>query len=232
MTRTWILVALVALGTVALIGIVAAAAPDEYEGRTIAGVMGWQGAPWLERDGRAREENTPLLMERLAVKPGQVVLDLGCGTGFHTRRLSAAVGPKGEVYCVDLQPQMLELAKARAEAAGLTNIRFVEGKPHAVPAPKGAIDLLIMVDVYHELEDPKAMLAEMHRVLKPDGRVALVEFRLEGHTAAHIKVDHRMSVDQVRKEWLPAGFALQERFDGLPTQHLFLFTKTQPASHE
>ena len=105
----------------------ASAGDDTYQGRPIAPVMGWQGAPWLEREGREAEEDTPTLMRKLRVKPGQTVLDLGCGSGFHARRLAPLVGDTGKVLCVDLQPEMLEIAERFARGAGITNIEFVRG---------------------------------------------------------------------------------------------------------
>ncbi len=205
----------------ALAGWVAASPPATYEGRPIADVMGWQGARWLEREGRAQEEATAALVRELGVAPGDVVVDLGCGSGFHARRLAARVKPGGVVYCVDLQPEMLVIAERLAVEAGLDNVRFVKGQPDRVPLPDGSADLLLMVDVYHELADPAGVLADLRRVLAPDGQVALVEFRREGNSAAHIKVDHRMSAAQIRREWTGAGFAVARRFDGLPSQHLF-----------
>lgn len=201
----------------------AACASDDHEGRPIADVMSWRGAPWLEREGRAAEEDTATLIRRMKLKRGHTVLDLGCGSGFHARRIAKEIGPTGIVVCVDLQPEMLEIARQLATRDGIDNIRFVEGAPDRVPAETGTVDRLLMVDVYHELARPVPVLADIRRVLAPKGQVALVEYRLEGDTAAHIKQDHRMSVAQVQKEWLPAGFRLTETYQGLPSQHLFLF---------
>ncbi|MBX2801536.1 MAG: methyltransferase domain-containing protein [Myxococcales bacterium] len=202
--------------------------PQTYEGRPIAQVMSWRGADWLERPDRAAEEATDRMLKRLRVKPGHTVVDLGCGSGFHARRLARLVGEQGQVICVDLQPEMLEIARRLASAEGLDNLRFVRGEPSRVPVVAGSVDVLLMVDVYHELAEPGPMLASIRASLKPTGRVALVEYRLEGATAAHIKRDHRMSTLQVRKEWEPAGFSLAGHFERLPSQHLFLFALSSP----
>lgn len=190
--------------------------------------MSYHGAPWLERPGRAEEEAPELLLAAIGLDGGETVVDLGCGSGYYTRRLAQAVGESGEVYGVDIQPEMLELLRRSAEEAGLDNVVPVLGATDDMRLPPqvvGEVDLILLVDVYHEIQDPAAMLANMRQALAPGGRVALVEFRLEGETAAHIKPDHRMSIEQVRREWEPAGFELVELVEELPTQHLFLFRR-------
>jgi SAM-dependent methyltransferase len=196
---------------------------EEYRGRPIADVMSFRGAPWLERDDRDREENTTLLVELLGLEPGDRVADLGCGSGYFARRMARAVGESGRVLCVDIQAQMLEIAARLAEQEGLDTIEMVHSEPDDPKIPPGSVDLILLVDVYHELADPEPMLAKMRAALAPGGRVALVEYRLEDDSGAHIKLEHRMSVEQVRREWEPAGFALLELIEELPTQHLFLF---------
>ncbi len=198
-------------------------AGPQYEGRPIAQVMGWQGHTWLERNSREAEEDPAALHELLAAKSGQTVLDLGCGSGYHARRLAGAVGEKGRVLCVDLQPEMLTIAEQHAKREGIENIEFVRGAADRVPVRPGRVDLVLMVDVYHELSDPAAVLASLKQALAPGGEVAVVEFRLEGTSASHIKVDHRMAKAQVIEEWTKAGYALRRAEDGLPTQHLLVF---------
>jgi len=192
--------------------------PD-HQGRPIAPVMGWQGGDWLEREGRAEEEATDRMLKQLKLAPGDTVADLGCGTGFHARPMKRLVGPQGVVHCVDLQPEMLERAGKLAAAAGV-ELSLVQGEEARIPLPDDSVDHLLMVDVYHELQDPSAMLAEMKRVLAPEGTVHFVEFRLEGFSAKHIKREHRMALEQVRSELAGAGFEVVRTYDKLPSQHL------------
>jgi ubiquinone/menaquinone biosynthesis C-methylase UbiE len=191
----------------------------EHEGRPIAPVMGWQGGDWLKRDGREAEEATDRMLKQLKLEPGDRVADLGCGTGFHARRMKGLVGPQGVVHCVDLQPEMLARAGRLAAAAGV-ELSLVHGEASRIPLPDEGVDHLLMVDVYHELQDPTAMLAEMKRVLAPHGTVHFVEFRLEGATAGHIKREHRMALTQVQTELAKAGFEVVGSYDKLPSQHL------------
>lgn len=197
--------------------------PGTYKGRKIADVMSFRGAGWLERATRIEEENPDALIAALPIEKGMLVVDIGCGSGYHARRLAAAVGPEGTVLCNDIQPQMLRMASLLAAREGITNISTVLGTEDDPKLPKGEVDLMLIVDVYHEFSQPEPMLHSMREALAPDGVIALVEFRLEGRSAAHIKLDHRMSIEQVMKEWIPAGYELVERIDSLPTQHLFLF---------
>ncbi|MCY3972061.1 MAG: class I SAM-dependent methyltransferase [Acidobacteria bacterium] len=197
--------------------------PGVYKGRKIADVMSFRGAGWLERASRIEEENPDALMAALPIEEGMLVVDIGCGSGYYARRMAAVVGPEGSVLCNDIQPQMLRIAEELARREGVTNMSTVLGTEDDPRLPEGEVDLMLLVDVYHEFSEPEAMLETMREALSPDGVIALAEFRLEGRTAAHIKLDHRMSIEQVMKEWLPAGYELVERIDSLPTQHLFLF---------
>ena len=203
--------------------------PGIYRGRQIAHVMSYRGAPWLERDNRDAEEDTGALLKRMALVPGQTVADLGCGSGYYSRRMAEMVGPTGTVFAVDVQPEMLDLLRENAQQAGLDNIVAVQGRDDDPFLPDGEMDWLLLVDVYHELQQPDAVLARMLESLAPGGRIALAEYRLDGTSAAHIKTEHRMSIDQVRKEWEPAGFELEEVWEELPTQHLFIFKRAGDA---
>lgn len=200
-----------------------------YEGREIADVMSFHGARWLERDSRIEEEDPQALIDLLPLKPGDTAVDMGCGSGYYARRLAARVGPEGRVLCVDIQPEMLEIARRLAERDGISNIEYILGTSDDPMLEAATVDLILLVDVYHEFAAPDAMLERMRTALKPDGVAALAEYRLEGDTAAWIKLEHRMSVEQVKKEWLPAGFALKELYEALPSQHLFLFEAGTPS---
>ena len=198
----------------------------EYKGRRIAQTMHWTGAEWLIRQDREREENAALMLEELKLKPGWTVCDLGCGNGYHALTMAGTVGKDGRILAVDIQPQMLEMLKARAEGRGLKNIETIKGEAWDPHLPDGSCDLILLVDVYHEFSHPEHLLKAMHRALKPDGVVALVEFREEDRTVP-IKPEHKMSKAQILKEWLPMGFALEREFDGLPWQHLMFFRRAE-----
>jgi predicted methyltransferase len=193
--------------------------------RTPAHVMSFHGAGWLERPEREEKEQPEKTLAAMNLKPGDVVADIGCGTGYYARRIAKQVAPEGKVYGVDIQPEFIALIKEYCEKENITNVVPVLGKEDDPLLPKGALDWIILVDVYHEFQQPAPMLARMKESLKPDGRVALVEYRLDGPTAQHIKIDHRMSPEQVMKEWLPAGFELEVQHEFLPSQHLFIFRK-------
>jgi SAM-dependent methyltransferase len=197
----------------------AAAAPA----RRPANVMSFHGADWLERPGRAEQERPELTLQAMALRPGQTVAEIGCGTGFYARRLARLVAPGGTVYAEDIQPEMIDLLKRYAAPEEIGNIVPVVGGETDPKLPPGRMDWILLVDVYHEFQRPRPMLAAIRRSLAPGGRVALVEYRKEGETAAHIHPEHRMSVEQVLAEWRPAGFELVERREELPTQHLFIF---------
>jgi len=193
--------------------------------RRPAPVMGWQGAAWLERADRDEEQRPDEVIRKMGLRDGQVVADLGAGSGYFTRRMAQAVAPSGRVYAVDVQPEMIALLKSNLEKAGIENVVAVLSTADDPKLPTGALDWILLVDVYHELQQPKAVLARMREALKPAGRVALVEYRLEGLTALHIREEHRMSPKQVLAEWEPAGFRLVKRHEFLPTQHFFVFEK-------
>ncbi|MCK5941407.1 MAG: class I SAM-dependent methyltransferase [Planctomycetes bacterium] len=200
-----------------------AAGRATYLGREVAHTMHWTGAGWLMRATREHEENGALLRRWLAVRPGQAVCDLGCGNGYHTLPLAEAVGTTGTVFAVDLQPQMLKLLAQRVDAAGLDNVRYV---PATVDDPKlaaGSCDLVLMVDVYHELSHPVRVMRHVRRALKQDGQVVLVEFRSEDPDVP-IKPEHMMSHAQVVREMASHGFALARATDELPWQHALAFT--------
>lgn len=190
-----------------------------HMGREIAQTMHYTGAPWLVRESRQREEDCRLLLEALDVRPGQTVCDMGCGNGFYTLELARLVGPRGRVYAVDIQPEMLRMLAENATAAGLRNIRPVLGTPVDPRLPAGTIDVALCVDVYHEFSHPEAMLERIRTSLAPAGRLVLAEFRGED-AAVPIKPLHKMTKAQIRAELEPAGFEVVREFDRLPWQHL------------
>jgi ubiquinone/menaquinone biosynthesis C-methylase UbiE len=191
-------------------------------GRIIAGVMGHEGAPWLDRPEREAEERPSRAVQELKLGAGMVVADFGAGSGYYTERLARAVGPTGRVLAVDLQPEMLQMVGARAKKLGLTNIELVRSTPDDPHLPPGAVDLILMVDVYHELAAPQRVLRAMKAALSPRGRIAILEFRKEDPKVP-IREEHKMSVQQAVQEFGAEGFELDRRVDSLPWQHLLVF---------
>jgi ubiquinone/menaquinone biosynthesis C-methylase UbiE len=224
---TWSLIVLsLACGAPLPAGVQSSAPPPKREP---ANVMSFEGADWLEREGRAELEKPELVLEAMALRPGMTVAEIGAGTGFFSRRLAKTVGPRGKVYAVDIQPEMLELLKTYAAKEGISNIVPVVSTETDPRLPARSVDRILLVDVYHEFQKPEPMLARIRDSLAPGGTVALVEYRLEGETASHINIKHRMSVEQVLPEWNAAGFELIDRIETLPSQHLFLFSARRGA---
>lgn len=191
-------------------------------GRRIAPTMSHHGAAWLTRAERDEEENTQLLLEQLELHPGQTACDLGAGNGYHALRMARAVAPGGEVVAVDIQPEMLALLRGRARAAGIDNVKTIVGTRTDPELGTKRCDLILLVDVYHELSEPEAMLKAMKAALRPEGRIALVEFRAED-PAVPIKPLHKMSKAQMVAELASVGLVPVKSFDGLPWQHLVFF---------
>lgn len=208
-------------------------AKPEYLGRTIAQTMHWEGAGWLIRNKREREEAVTEMREQLQVKPGMTVCDMGSGNGYHTLPIAEAVGPKGKVFAVDIQPEMLEMLTQRAAVKNLANIECIVNSATDPKLPPASCDMILLVDVYHEFSHPEPMLAGMRQALKPDGVIVMVEFRAEDDDVP-IKPEHKMSKAQVTKELTANGFRLVREFDGLPWQHMMFFgladAKTPPPS--
>ncbi len=168
-------------------------------GREIAYVMGHQAADWLERPERTQEERPDLLLQALKIKSGDAVADIGAGTGFYTRRLAKLVGDKGTVYAVDIQQEMLDLLTNKMAELKIHNVKPILGTITDPKLPKASVDLILMVDVYHEFDFPYEMTESMCRALNPGGRMVFVEFRGEDPKVP-IKPVHKMTVAQVRKE--------------------------------
>ena len=198
----------------------------EYMGREIAQTMHYTGAEWLTRDNREQEERCSLMLDNLGIKQGLTICDMGCGNGFYTLKLAQMTGDTGRVYAVDIQPEMIKMLKARATEQGIRNISPVLGTYNDPRLPKGKIDLILLVDVYHEFSHPEPMLAAMRAALSPTGLCALVEFRAEDEKVP-IKPEHKMTKEQILKEWPANGFKLVKEFEGLPWQHLMFFGRDE-----
>jgi len=195
-----------------------------YMGREISGVMGWEGAQWLERESRAREERPELLLRELALAPGMTVADIGAGTGYYTWQLAKKVGPNGRVYAVDVQPQMIAMLDSQMAKRGVRNVVSVLGGDTSAKLPPASVDLAIMVDVYHELAYPAEVLDSIVGALKPGGRVVFVEYRAEDPAVA-IKPLHKMSEQQIRREAMAHGLTWERSIKSLPIQHAIVFRK-------
>ncbi len=195
-----------------------------YMGREISKVMGHQGAEWLDRPEREREELPSRLIELLKFKPGDVVADIGVGTGYIAERIAPKIGETGTLYGVDIQQEMLDILEAKMTARGLTNVKGVLGTITDPKLPPESVDVAIMVDVYHEFSHPYEMLKNICDGLKTGGRVVFVEYRLEDRKVP-IKRLHKMSEIQVIKEATPHPLVWNATFDDLPWQHVIVFEK-------
>ena len=203
---------------------VAAPGVHPISGRRIAQVMGWQGAEWLERSERISEEAPDKALDALGALAGLTVADVGAGSGYFTVRLATRVGAKGRVYANDLQPEMLKMLAARVARENIVNVTLVHGAIDDPKLPPSSLDLVLMVDVYHEFSEPQKMLRAIGAALKPGGRLVLLEYRKEDADVP-IRFEHKMSVAEAKLEVEAEGFTLS-RVDGrLPRQHILIFSK-------
>jgi ubiquinone/menaquinone biosynthesis C-methylase UbiE len=193
-------------------------------GRVYAGVMGMGGAAWLERAEREREERPQLAVRLLELKPGMVVADIGAGAGYYTELMADRVGARGRIYASEIQSGMVELLRKRVREKKLENVEIVVGSESDPRLPAGALDLALMVDVYHELSQPQEMLRKIREALKPGGRLVLVEFRKED-AAVPIRAEHKLSVEEARAEVEPEGYRLDRVLHELPWQHILVFKR-------
>jgi ubiquinone/menaquinone biosynthesis C-methylase UbiE len=198
-----------------------------YMGREIAQVMGHQAADWLDRPEREAEEAPSLLLKLLKIKPGMTLCDLGAGSGYLTFPMAKMVGPKGKVYAVDIQQEMLDIINKRMKERKVTNIKTVMGTITDPKLPPNSTDLILLVDVYHEFDHPYEMTVAMVRALKPGGRLVLVEYRAEDPDVP-IKPVHKMTEAQAKKEMAIHPLKWVETIGSLPRQHILVFSKTTP----
>jgi len=194
-----------------------------YMGRQIAQVMSHYGIDWLERPERQYEENTALLLKNLDLKPGMNFADIGAGSGYYSNLISKQIG-NGKVYAVDVEPEMITYLNDRIKKEKLSNIVTVLGSETSVSLPALSMDIMLLVDVYHEFSFPYEMGLSMFKSLKPNGKLVLVEFRSEDKSVP-IKKIHKMSETQAVKELQMAGFHLEKNIDNLPWQHCMVFAK-------
>lgn len=191
-------------------------------GRVIAPMMGYEGSAWLDRPEREVEEQPSKAIRALGIKPGQVVADVGAGSGYYTVRLAKQVGPNGRVYATDIQPEMIVSLQRRIERERIANVELVQATETNPRLPDGMFDLVLMVDVYHELSRPQEVLNKLRSALKPDGRLVLIEFRKESEWVP-IREEHKMSVKEARMELEAEGYRFDRVIDVLPWQHILVF---------
>jgi SAM-dependent methyltransferase len=194
-------------------------------GRRYAGVMGAAGADWLVRPEREAEEQPDAALDAIGIAKGATVADIGAGAGYMTWRLATRVGPAGKVYANDIQPEMLQLLRKNMEQRKLANVETVLGTISDPKLPRDAVDLVLLVDVYHEFSEPQAMLRGIRESLRKDGWLVLLEYRAEDPKVP-IRPEHKMSVAQVSAELEPEGFRLDRVSETLPRQHILIFRKT------
>lgn len=218
LTRTTALVLALSIGFVT---VAEAQRRHPVSGRVFAPVMGVGGAGWLERPEREAEEAPSRALAALELKPGMVVADIGAGSGYYASRMAKLVGPTGHVFATDIQPGMLEILNRRIKSEGLTNVTTVLGAMDDPKLAPASIDLAIMVDVYHELQDPQAFLQKLRPVFKPGGRLVLLEYRREDPRVPILEV-HKMSVAEVKMELEAEGFVIDKVIDVLPWQHIIV----------
>jgi SAM-dependent methyltransferase len=211
--------------TTAIVAAQTAATPGVHpiSGRRFANVMGWQGAEWLERSERDIEEEPDKALDALGPLTGATVADVGAGSGYFTVRLAARVGPKGRVYANDLQPEMLKMLGARLAREQVANVTLVQGAVDNPQLPAASLDLVLMVDVYHEFSEPQKMLRAIRTALKPAGRLVLLEYRKEDPDIP-IRIEHKMTVQEAKLELEAEGFRLSKVDGRLPRQHILIFS--------
>ncbi len=216
--------ALIVIASAMLVASQASPGRHPLSGREYARPMGVAGAPWLERAERESEEQPTRALALMKVLPGSTVADIGAGSGYFTERLSRLVGPTGKVFATDIQQGMLDLLQQRLVRERLNNVSLVLGEPANPKLPPAAIDLALMVDVYHELSAPPTVLAHIRTALKPGGRLVLIEYKGEDPTIPIIP-SHKMTVAQAKLEVESEGFVLTTAYSSLPRQHVLIFTR-------
>ena len=193
-------------------------------GRRFAQPMSYLGADWLDRSERVTEEEPDIALQAIKLVKGSTVADVGAGSGYMTVKMAKRVGPTGKIYANDIQPEMLSLLRQRLAKEKIANVETVLGTVDDPKLPAGAVDLILMVDVYHEFSEPQKMLRRMHEALKPGGRLVLLEYRKED-PAIPIRPEHKMSVVEAKLEVEAEGYKLSKVDEVLPRQHILIFTR-------
>lgn len=193
-------------------------------GREIAHVMGPGGIPWLDRAGRDEEERPEVVIAALNLHGGETVVDLGAGSGYFTFQIAPKLGPRGKVVAVEIQDEMIDALRGRVKEQKAANVEIVKGTEIDPHLPQNSVDVVLMVDVYHELSYPFEVMTAVRKALKPDGHVVFVEYRKEDPKVS-IKPLHKMSVEQLEKEMKAVGLVRLQTVETLPLQHIVIFGK-------
>ena len=167
-------------------------------------------------------------MDALRIADGSVVADLGAGSGWFTIRLASRVGPNGKVYAEDIQREMVQALNVRIQREGLKNVQTVLGDPSDPKLPAGALDAVLIVDAYYEMEDPVLLLRYVAASLKPQGVVGIVNYTKKGFGPGP-PMEERVDPERVIGDAQAAGLRLDSRPDFLPYQYLLVFEKNTPA---
>jgi ubiquinone/menaquinone biosynthesis C-methylase UbiE len=217
----------IAAAALAALGVIFSASAEDVHPithRKIAHVMSADGADWLVRTERESEEHPDQALDAIGIARGSAVADVGAGVGYFSWRMAERVGPSGVVYAEDIQPEMLEKVKQNMRERGIRNVREVLGRPDDPKLPANSLDMVLLVDVYHEFSEPEKMLDHIRDALKADGRLILLEYRAEDPKVP-IRPEHKMTVQQVRAEVQPEGFRFDRAIEVLPEQHIVVFRK-------
>jgi ubiquinone/menaquinone biosynthesis C-methylase UbiE len=212
----------VVLATAAVLAQAAGVHP--ISGRRYAGVMSYEGARWLDREERDVEEEPDRALDAIRIVKGSTVADVGAGSGYMTLKMAERVGPEGKVFATDIQPQMLAMLRERLTRQKITNVTLVQGAVDDPRLPPNSLDLILMVDVYHEFSEPQKMLRGMREALKPGGRMVLLEYKKEDPSIP-IRLEHKMTVAEAKLEVEAEGFRLARVGTELPRQHILIFEK-------
>jgi SAM-dependent methyltransferase len=194
-----------------------------YMGREIANVMGFQGMGWLDRPEREEEENTSKLLGNMDIHDGDIIADIGAGSGYHVFKM-APIAREGVIYAIDIQDEMLAELHKKKEIGRSINVRIIKGSDKSVNLLENSIDKVLMVDVYHEFNYPFEMMTSIKKALRPDGKLFLIEYRGEDDRVP-IKKVHKMTKEQAVKELQAAGMKLERNIGNLPWQHCMVFGK-------
>lgn len=180
----------------------------------------------FEKEGREVYDNRDRIVEELKLKPGMAVADVGAGTGLFTRLMAPRVGPTGKVYAVDIAPAFVTHVLMSTRARGLANIEGIVCTPDDSKLPEDSVDLVFICDTYHHFEFPRKTMSSIHRALKPEGKLVVLDFeRIEGVSSEWILGHVRAGKEVFSREIQEAGFELEEEKDLFEENYFLVFRK-------